>query len=352
MRGEGRTFKRGPVWWIAYYAHGKLIRESTGTGVKTEAEKVLRQRTLTKDQGVSVEPVVQRTTLDDLARLVETDYRNNGRASIREVSRAFARLRGFFGGDCPARTINAERVEAYKAARLGDEAAAATVNRELAMLRRGFRLAVRFGRLVTRPDFSLLREDNARQGFFEEEQFEAVRDQLSAYLRPVATFLYWTGWRKMEALSLEWHQVDMKAGVVRIEKTKNREPRTVPYSVVPALKRLFDDQRRVTQEVQAETGAIIPWVFHRRGEPVRDFAGAWRGACLRAGVPGRLLHDFRRTAARNMVRAGIPQNVAMKIGGWKTDSVFRRYAIVDEALLRENMSKLAALWPSKLCRDP
>src|SRR5262249_19811014 len=156
------------------------------------------------------------------------DYKNNGRSTGREVARSYARLREFFGERCLARDIGSARIEAYKANRLDAHAEHATINRELAMLRRGFRLAARLGKVASRPDFALLREDNARSGFFEAEQFRSVRAKLPDYIRPLATFLYWTGWRKGEAIALEWRQVDRTNGVIRIEKTKNREPRTIP----------------------------------------------------------------------------------------------------------------------------
>jgi integrase len=211
------------------------------------------------------------------------------------------------------------------------------------MLRRGFRLGVHLGRVAVRPDFSLLREDNVRRGFFELDQFEAVRQQLPDDLKPVAVFLYWTGWGKSEALGLEWRHVDLRAGVLRIDTTKNGDPRTIPYAAVPALKELIEEQRRTTAARELSAGAVIPWVFHRRGERIETFYGDWRAPARKWGSLGGW-SDFRRTAARkNMMRAGIPQNVAMKSGGWKTDSVFRRYAIVDEALMAENMRKLAAL---------
>jgi integrase len=329
-------------WWIAYYYKGKLHREATGTSIKGEAERLLRARLTAVDQGTLVEPAAKKTTLADLRRLVETDYRNNRRNSLREVVRCYDRLDEHFGEGCLARSISTERVEGYKAERLA-QAAAATINRELAMLRRGFRLALRLGRVSMRPDFSLLREDNVRRGFFELEQFEAVREKLPHSLQPLATFLYWTGWRKSEALGLEWRHVDLKAGVIRIDTSKNGEPRTIPYAVVPALKAVIEGQHEHAVALGRSEGLVVRWVFDRDGERTLDFGGAWSGACVRAGMPGRLVHDFRRTAARNMMRAGIPQNVAMKIGGWKTDSVFRRYAIVDEGLLAENMRKLAAL---------
>ena len=78
------------------------------------------------------------------------------------------------------------------------------------------------------------------------------------------------------------------------------------------------------------------------GKPVRDFRGAWTKACAAAKVPGLLFHDLRRTAARNLRRAGVAEGVIMKIGGWKTRSVFERYAIVSQSDIREAMTKLEA----------
>jgi integrase len=295
--------------------------------------------------------------------LVATDYKNNGLRSTREMTRAFDRLAEFFGGrdftrrisrarlealrregrTFLARRITVDQIESYKSARLDGAAAAATINRELAALKRGFRLAIRVGRLAGRPDFSLLREHNVRRGFFEAEQFQAVVTELPEPLQAVATFLYWTGWRKNEALTLEWTHVDRRAGVIRIEDTKNREPRTIPYGRLPVLAAVIGSQWETAQRLRRERGKVVPWVFHRNGERIRDFLGAWHGACRRAGLPGRIPHDFRRTAARNLIRAGVSQSVAMAIGGWKTDSVFRRYAIVDEALIGEGLGKLALI---------
>lgn len=97
--------------------------------------------------------------------------------------------------------------------------------------------------------------------------------------------------------------------------------------------------------VVRQTGRIIPWVFpHLQGRSAgvrrQSLGKAWPTACKRAGVPGRIPHDFRRTAVRNMERAGVPRSVAMKLTGHKTESVYRRYAIVSDADLREATQRL------------
>ena len=191
------------------------------------------------------------------------------------------------------------------------------------------------------PYIPVLREDNVRSGLFEPEAFCAVLKELPSSLKPVATFAYYTSWRKEEILNLTWGQVDLEAGTVRWEPgtTKNREGRTVflPTELYTILREL----RTKTSALERERGEIIPWVFHRHGKPIRDFRDASNSACRRAGYSGRLFHDFRRTGVRNMIRAGIPERVAMQISGHKTRSVFDRYNIVSEGDLREAARKLS-----------
>jgi len=192
----------------------------------------------------------------------------------------------------------------------------------------------------------MLTEDNARQGFFERAQFEAVRTKLPLPLQAVATFAYYTGWRiNSEILPLQWHQVDRAAGVIRLEPgtTKNGEGRTFKYAELVELVAVVDGLQ-AAHEALASQGVISPWVFvHRGGKRIRYFRHAWLTATKAAGCPGRVPHDFRRTAVRNLVRAGVPDSIAMRITGHKTRSVFDRYDITSEEDLAMASRKLQAL---------
>jgi len=328
------------VWWIAYHLEGKLQRESSGTAVKKRAEDLLLSRLAAASDG-ALTAAGRRTTLADLRDLVVRDYENNQRATAYKVKQRFAALEARFGASCKASDIDAAAIEGYKTERLR-KAKPATINRELGALRRGFRLAVKMGRLARRPEFSLLTEDSPRKGFFEEDQFVSLVKHLPEWMGQLVTWLCWTGWRGGEARGLQWLQVDRRKQVIRIEDTKTRTPRTIPYGALPQLVDVVDMQWRRTEEQRAG-GKIVPYVFHADGRAIDDksFYATWHAGIKAAGLAGKIPHDFRRTAARNMLRAGIPQNVAMLIGGWKTASVFHRYAIVDENLISENLAKLA-----------
>ena len=158
-------------------------------------------------------------------------------------------------------------------------------------------------------------------------------------------------------MPLTWGQVDFGAGVVRLEPntTKSDQGRTFPFAALPELAELLLAQREHTSELERRLGQVIPYVFHRNGRPIKSYHAAWWAACKRAAVVkrggletvirphllNRTPHDFRRTAARNLIRAGVPQHVVMKLCGWKTDAMFRRYAIVDERDLRDAVELLA-----------
>ena len=147
---------------------------------------------------------------------------------------------------------------------------------------------------------------------------------------------------------MTWRQVDFKAGTVRLDpgKTKTGEARVFPFT--RELRDLLDEQREHVREVERRLGKVVPhvwcWMESRRsrvpGAPIRDFRGAWKVACRAAGVPGRVPHDFRRSAIRNMVQRGVPERVAMMLAGHRTRTVFDRYAIVSHADLTAAVGKL------------
>jgi integrase len=158
----------------------------------------------------------------------------------------------------------------------------------------------------------------------------------------VAEFAYITGWRvRSEVLALEWRNVDWNAREMRLEPgtTKNGDGRTFPFTA--ALETLLKAQDALRERLkQADT--IVPYVFHRNGRAIRDFRKAWETATTKAGVPGRFLHDFRRTAVRNLELSGVPRATAMVMVGHKTERIYRRYAIVDATSLRDAAAKIDA----------
>jgi integrase len=336
----GSLFKRGNIWWVKYYQNGRPIRESTGSKRETEAKRFLKLREGQVAQGKRVMPQAERLRFENLVDDFLADYRINDKRLLDKAERSVRHLHHFFGG-MRAREITTDKVRAYIQQRQKEGVSNAEINRELAALKRMFNLAVRSERIFSKPSIPSLQENDVRKGFFEEEAFRAILKQLPDPLKPVVLFDYYTGWRKEEILGLTWQQIDLEAGTVRLDPgtTKNREGRLVVLAA-----ELYDAlraQRAKTSALEHKRGRIIPWVFHRNGKPIRDFRTAWQGACRRAGQPGRLIHDFRRTAVRNMVRAGIPERVAMTITGHKTRSVFDRYHIVSEGDLREAARKLS-----------
>ena len=197
----------------------------------------------------------------------------------------------------------------------------------------------------------MLKENNVRKGFFEHTEFLALREALPPYLKPFVTFAYKFGWRVEEIADLHWSQVDRIKGIVTLEvgETKNDDARTVYLD--DELKEIFNE----LWKNRKKNGTLIPNVFpNEKGNgPIVNFRKAWNAACRKAGLgygykieknyvekwqgklpAGPILHDFRRTAVRNMIRSGIPERVAMLISGHKTRSVFDRYNIVNDADLK------------------
>ena len=288
--------------------------------------------------------VLPRLTFRAAVRDVLDDYRMNRKRSLVDVQRHVRlHLDPFFGRRRMA-AITTVDVRRYVGRRQGEGARNATINRELAVLKRAFTLAIAEDILPSRPRIPLLREDNVRRGFFEAGEFEAVRSRLPPDLADFVSFLYVTGWRwRSEAARLRWTRIDFDAGEIRLDPgtTKTGEGRMFPFTA--ALRALLERRRAVTRARERELGRSIPHVFTRaNGAPLGSFNKAWATACRAAGVPGHVLHDFRRTAVRNLIRAGVPERVAMQLVGWKSRQMLDRYHIVSAADLLEAAKKLDA----------
>ena len=277
-------------------------------------------------------------------RDVLDDYRMNRKRSLLDVERHVRLHLGPFFGRRRLAAITTADVRRYVLGRQDEGAKNATINRELSVLKRAFTLAIAAGTLASRPHIALLREDNVRRGFFEAEDFESVRRRLSPDLADFVSFLYTTGWRwRSEAARLRWTNIAFDAAEVRLEPgtTKTGEGRVFPFTA--DLRALLERRRAVTRARERELGRLVPHVFTRaNGEPLGTFNKAWARACHAAGVPGRVLHDFRRTAVRNLVRAGVPERVAMQMVGWKSRQMLDRYHIVSAGDLIEAARKLDA----------
>ena len=171
-------------------------------------------------------------------------------------------------------------------------------------------------------------------------------DELPEHLKGVITFGYVLGWRSSEITTLTWAQVDRKEWIVRLEPgdTKNKEARTV------YLDNELKEVIKARWERRKKLGSVRQWVFLNRdgSDRVKRFYKAWKSACKSAGVGVRLFHDLRMTAVRDMVRAGVPELVAMQISGHKTRSVFDRYNIVDDKDLQRAAERASAYRESQM----
>src|SRR5437667_5434560 len=331
MRGDGRVFLRGRTWWAAFYVDGRQQRESTKKSDREQAEKYLHKRLKevhAHELDASRKFVSQhdkRTTIAELMDALTTDFQIRGKNSRQNLSNV-ARVRADFG-NIRAATLTAEQVDRYVQDRLTDGSAKASINRATQLLRQAYRLAgLPLPRIRRLPE-----KGNERQGFFSEQEIRRVITNLPIELGDFTLFGWLTGMRKSEIASLAWEDVDGDVIRLRAENAKNGEARMIPLE--GELAELIG-RRRAARQVEIDgTVMISSLLFHRRGRPNGDFRKAWARASKKAGIL-RLFHDLRRSACRNMLAAGVPQSIAMKVSGHKTDSMFRRYAILDESDLR------------------
>jgi integrase len=349
---------RGPVWrrtypdgraygnWIIRYSYrGKEYRESSGSESKAVAKALLRKRLGEQGSGTFTGPATERVAVGELLDDLILSYQRDGRASLRTVRAHVDALRAAGLADRKAVDVTRALVGRIMDEWIAAGTAAATVNKRVATLRLSYSHAskdVQSPKVVVVPSFPRLKEANVRQGFFTRAECEALLAQLpDDGLRDFVAWLSWSGMRKGEASRLEWSMVDRsgEAWTLNVpgEITKNGVPRTLALT---GPFRAIIERRHALRRLDT---TLIFWRLQDGvPSPCYEFRKTWKSACRRAGLAGRLVHDLRRSAVRNLDRAGVPRTVAMRLTGHRTESMFSRYNVVDASDLALAVDKVAA----------
>jgi integrase len=351
-REWGRLYKQrnSRFWWYRIGFQGRIICASTKTAYKRQAAEVLKRKRqeLEAARGGFINMPdfdAKRVTVAELIEALLKDYEVRERRSI-AVARSTLKRVSEELGEVRAVDLKTKHLVEYQVTRKRAKAAGGTINREVSLLRRAVRSFLEEQKVPV-PRVAPLPE-NVREGFFNRAEVAAVVQHLPADLHDFVWFGFLTGWRKGEIASLRWADVDEEAKTVRLSwrKSKNKQARTMALEgeLAAIIKR-----QSIARAERVVGGHDSAYVFVRafkgtrnmrsRGLPVVDFGVVWRAACKKAGLEGRLFHDLRRSAARNMDRAGVSRHVAMQITGHKTESMYRRYSIVTESDIRAALAK-------------
>jgi len=324
-KGTGSVFRRGDVWYVQYTAEGRQQQTATAAASEAEARKILAARL--GELAAGKRPALPGdTTINDLLDLVVGDYRFRKLRSLPDlIWKSGKNVRPVLGDMLASRFTRAD-YRTYVEGRRRAGAADATINREMAWVRRGYTLAFDAEPpLVDRKlKIPILKEDNVRQGFLEPARYRHLLSNLPLRLKAIYVCAYHVATRKGELRRLRWPQVDWDAMQIRLTAatTKGAVARTVP---------IYGDMEYWLRYQWEHRIPGCPWVFYHHGRPIGQHMKGWKEACAAAGEPGLLFHDLRRSGVRNMVRAGNSRKAAMAVSGHKTEAVFNRYDIVSGA---------------------
>lgn len=349
-------YRKGRFWWFDFRFNGVRVQRSTKVENRREGENIEKAawvQLARGEVGIEDKPKIQRHTVGELLDALQSDYELRGKASRANLS-LIRVVRGVFGPKM-ADKLTSDDVTVYIQRRRKEGAADSTIDNALQLLTSAFRLAK-----LTPPDCPHLTKDNARTGFFSRDELDRVCARLPEDLRDFCLFGFLTGWRKTAIATLEWSDVRDGNVYLRGMHGKNGKPYFVP--VVGELTAVIE-RRKVSRKVTASPLVLSARVFHRDGKPVNEFRKSWDSACIAASLGimvclkcgsegterrcpkckklrkyrGRIFHDLRRSAARNLICSGVTRNVAMRITGHLTESMFERYNITSEEDLRDAM---------------
>ena len=272
-----------------------------------------------------VTPVARKISVGELLDGLETDFTLRDKLSSQTRSH-LKRARADFEHHTAA-SLTSAKIDHYIEARQAANDSPASINRVLQLVTQGFNLAIRQGTLARAPFIRKLSEaGNVRQGFFSEDQIDAVLGALpDDGLRDFVEWLATSGQRKGEASLLKWSMIDANGTLLTIPAAicKNKKARAIALG--DELKPIIE-RRRAARSIEVNgVTTVSQYIFHRGdGLTMGDFKKSWRTATRKAGCPGRLVHDFRRSRVRMMLAAGVSVPSAMAAVGHRTASMLFR----------------------------
>lgn len=340
--GAGSVFLRpgSSVYYAQFTDHGRRYCVSTGETSIKKAKDVLKDKIAAVRSGKYLGPTAEKVTVEELVKDALTDQIVNGKKDTAGPKRRWEKhLKGTFGL-LKACEVKRALLDQYVKARLEQKSSNSTIVRELALLKRALNLGVEHEKIYATmvPVFPHLEEKNVREGFPSDEEYTKLKDAcrkegiwLRTMLELAATF----GWRKGSLLRMRVSNVDLLAGTVREEGSTTKSGAGNEVKMTPDLRTLLQacvlgkkpDDYLFTR-VQIRKDRKRPMEEYKE-RPVADFRSAWGRATKAAGKSDLHFHDLCRFAARRLDRAGVGQKTAMAVMGRKTDSIYRRYNVVD-----------------------
>lgn len=361
-KGEGMLFQRGRVWW---YKAPDGQRVSTQTTIESEAiEFKIRKLAELRIGLPHIKTPTRGATVNELLDAHLAYMRRKNRRSAEDVEGVLKiHVRPYFG-ERVASTLTTADLERYREDKK-DKLTPTTINRHMSYLRSGFvtgnkRVTPRLVDFV--PAFPIVDESyNVRQGFLSFEGYVKVREKLPASLRPLFVCAFHASTRKGELLKIRWSQVDLAEGLIVLSPfdTKNKTGRALP--VYGDMVEVLKEQRRIRDEQFPECEHVFFWrsedvmlshggIRTIPGSPIKEFKKSWRTAVTAAGFPKLLFHDMRRTAERNMAKAGMDQTMRMRISGHKTPSMSTRYNIIVAEDIAQEKARMDAWFKDQSAR--
>lgn len=344
------VIKRGRIWHVRYWAEGRERWEAAGP-TRALAEALLNRRKLETAEG-RVLPGKRRrarfTVRDAGARWLE--HAKTAKRSWKRDAVSLAHLNAHLGGKLLDQLVALD-VERYKRQRQGETyrhgggehaTAPGTINRELTLLRTMLRRAVRDGDLVRNPfdGVKLLGESPGRVTRLDPEAEARLLAACPSRLRAVVTVALHTGLRLGELLGLRWADVDLRSGLVRVERsrpggeagTKSGKRRDVPLNA---------EARGALEALgRGEPEALV--FGTGRGTPYTNLPRDWRAACAAAKLRDFRFHDLRHAFASRLVENGTDLLTVAQLLGHASLAMVMRYAHLSPAHRREAVDRLSA----------